>query len=202
MINDPPVAPVEAGALLHIIQHRRSFGLKDLAPDPIPREQIELLLEAANWAPTHGKTEPWRFTVYTGEGRRGLGAALGEAYRLATPPEKFDPAGQAAQRDKVWQAPVWISVGVLLGTNPKIPDVEEIMAVASAVQNMQLLAAGLGLGSKWTSGLTAVHPHTAAFVGLEPPARLLGFLYVGRPALPWPAGQRRPIAGKVRWVTE
>ena len=202
MIGDRPAAPAEVGALLHLIQHRRSFGLKDLRPDPVPREQIELLLEAANWAPTHGKTEPWRFTVYTGEGRRGLGAALGEAYRLGTAPERFDPAGQAAQRDKVWQAPVWISVGAMLGTNPKIPDVEEIMAVASAVQNMQLLAAALGLGSKWTSGLTAVHPHTAAFVGLTPPARLLGFIYIGYPAGPWPPGQRRPIADKVRWVPE
>jgi nitroreductase len=202
MSGDRPAVPAEVGALLHLIQHRRSFGLKDLRPDPVPREQIELLLEAANWAPTHGKTEPWRFTVYTGEGRRGLGAALGEAYRLGTAPERFDPAGQAAQRDKVWQAPVWISVGAMLGTNPKIPDVEEIMAVASAVQNMQLLAAALGLGSKWTSGLTAVHPHTAAFVGLPPPARLLGFIYIGYPAGPWPPGQRRPIADKVRWVPE
>jgi nitroreductase len=202
MISDHPAPPAEVSALLHVIQHRRSFGLKDLRPDPIPRAQIELLLEAANWAPTHGKTEPWRFTVYTGEGRRGLGAALGEAYRLGTAPERFDPAGQAAQRDKVWQAPVWISVGAMLGTNPKIPDVEEIMAVASAVQNLQLLAASLGLGSKWTSGLTAVHPHTAAFVGLAPPARLLGFVYLGHPAGPWPPGQRRPIADKVRWVPE
>jgi nitroreductase len=202
VISDHPAPPAEVSALLHVIQHRRSFGLKDLRPDPIPREQIELLLEAANWAPTHGKTEPWRFTVYTGEGRRELGVALGEAYHLGTPPARFDPAGQAAQRDKVWQAPVWISVGVLLGTNPKIPDVEEIMAVASAVQNLQLLAAALGLGSKWTSGLTAVHPHTAAFVGLAPPARLLGFVYVGHPAGPWPPGQRRPIADKVRWVPE
>ena len=24
---------------------------------------MEALLEAANWAPTHGKTEPWRFVV-------------------------------------------------------------------------------------------------------------------------------------------
>jgi nitroreductase len=202
VISDHPAPPAEVSALLHVIQHRRSFGLKDLRPDPIPREQIELLLEAANWAPTHGKTEPWRFTVYTGEGRRGLGTALGEAYRLETPPARFDPAGQAAQRDKVWQAPVWISVGAMLGTNPKIPDVEEIMAVASAVQKLQLLAASLGLGSKWTSGLTAVHPHTAAFVGLVPPARLLGFVYVGHPAGPWPPGQRRPIADKVRWVPE
>ena len=24
---------------------------------------MEQLLEAANWAPTHGKTEPWRYVV-------------------------------------------------------------------------------------------------------------------------------------------
>lgn len=27
------------------------------------RSVVETMLEAANWAPTHGKTEPWRFVV-------------------------------------------------------------------------------------------------------------------------------------------
>lgn len=27
------------------------------------RSMIEAMLEAANWAPTHGRTEPWRFVV-------------------------------------------------------------------------------------------------------------------------------------------
>ena len=27
------------------------------------RSVIEQLLEAANWAPTHGRTEPWKFVV-------------------------------------------------------------------------------------------------------------------------------------------
>lgn len=27
------------------------------------RSIIEAMLEAANWAPTHGRTEPWRFVV-------------------------------------------------------------------------------------------------------------------------------------------
>src|SRR4051812_2419602 len=129
----------EARALFDLIARRRSFGVKELRPDPVPPEYINLILEAANWAPNHGKTEPWRFIVYTGAGRATLSAAFAEAYRLGTPPEKFDPAGQAVQRDKVWQAPVWIGMGLVPGTNPKIPEVEEIMAVASAAQNMQLL---------------------------------------------------------------
>lgn len=27
------------------------------------RSVLEQMLEAANWAPTHGRTEPWRFVV-------------------------------------------------------------------------------------------------------------------------------------------
>ena len=200
MIPEMADLPAGARAVITAIQQRRSFGVKELKPDPVPREYIELMLEAANWAPTHGRTEPWRFTVYMGEGRRALSEALGEAYRLGTPANRFDPAGQAAQRAKVWNAPVWISVGMAPGANPKIPEIEEIMAVASAVQNAQVVGASLGLGSKWTSGLTAVHAHTTRFVGLEPPAQLLGFLYVGWPAIPWPEGTRRPVAEKVRWV--
>ena len=37
-----------------------------------------------------------------------------------------------------------------------------------------------------TSGAVVTHPLVAQLLGLEPPARLLGFLYVGRPAVAWP----------------
>ena len=81
-----------------------------------------------------------------------------------------------------------------------MPEWEEISAVAIAVHNMQLMACSLGLGGKWVSGATSRHPLVAEFVGLQPPARLLGFLYVGKPARAWPAGKRRPIVDKVQWV--
>lgn len=29
---------------------------------------------------------------------------------------------------------------------------------------------------------------------------LKGFLYVGRPVIPWPEGERSPIEEKVRWA--
>ncbi len=189
----------DISTLLDQIRKRRSFSLKELRPDPVPHQVIEEIIEAAQWAPNHGHTEPWRFTVYAGEKRRGLGQALAEAYRLATSESRFSPVAQEAQRNKVWLAPVWVSIGVLPGTNPNIPEMEEIIAVGMAVQNMFLVAGAHGLGSKWTSGLTATHPHTAAFVGLAPPARLLGFFYLGWPAVPWPDGQRTGLVDKVRW---
>jgi nitroreductase len=64
---------IDPQSVLTLIQERRSFGLKDLKPDPVPREIVEQLLHAAQWAPNHGHTEPWRFMIYMGEGRRALG---------------------------------------------------------------------------------------------------------------------------------
>ena len=55
----------------------------------IPDEQVQQLLELANWAPTHAFTEPWRFTVYAGEGKKTFCRAHAEMYRANTPADKF-----------------------------------------------------------------------------------------------------------------
>merc|ERR1719187_1933617 len=49
-----------------LIKSRRTIMPKDLNGEKLSNDQIETLLEAANWAPTHKTTEPWRFTVITG----------------------------------------------------------------------------------------------------------------------------------------
>ena len=38
------------------------------------------ILENASWAPNHGKTEPWLFTVYTGEGLQTLANLQSQYY--------------------------------------------------------------------------------------------------------------------------
>ncbi len=189
-----------AQRLLDLLKHRRSFALKELTADVIDPSYIELMLEAANWAPSHGQTEPWRFTVFSGTGRAELGHAFAEAYQLITPPEKFDANGHKAQADRVWQASVWISLGLTPHPTANMPMWEEMSAVAAAVQNMHLMGSALNLACKWTSGAVVRHDSVTQFVGLQPPSQLLGFLYVGQPALAWPQGARQPVAEKVRWV--
>ena len=51
---------------LHLIKSRRSVMPKDFNGESVSREEVEQLLEAANWAPTHGRTEPWRYVVIQG----------------------------------------------------------------------------------------------------------------------------------------
>jgi nitroreductase len=188
------------------IRNRRSFSLNQLSPEPIDLGAVNLMLEAANWAPSHGQTEPWRFTIFAGEGRRGLSDAFGTAFQLLNPGAQPGSQAEQAQRNRVWQAPVWVSLGMLPALNergePRMPEWEEMISVGVAAHNMQLVASAMGLGAKWTSGEVVRHPHVVEFVGLEPRAKILGFLYIGRPAVDWPEGTRRPLADKVRWVTE
>ena len=88
------------------------LGLKELSPEPIDLTLIAQILEAANWAPSHGKTEPWRFVVYSGAARRIVGDAFGAAFRLLNQGAASNEAGERAQRERVWQAPVWIALGM------------------------------------------------------------------------------------------
>lgn len=190
--------------VLDVIARRRSLGLARLKPDPIDRTIIEKMLEAANWAPSNGDTEPWRFTVFTGDSRLALGDAFAEAYRQGADNEEFDQRTFDAYKDRGTSAPLWISIGMtpkLLedGSRYMLED-EEIMAVACAVQNMHLVATTAGLIGMWHSKGVSTHPHVAKFVGLEPPSRLLGFFWAGYPTVPWPEGERGPAADKIRWA--
>lgn len=61
---------------LEALRTRRSIGrVKDRE---VPKELIEKIIEAATWAPNHVKTEPWRFFVLTGDGRKRLGETLAQ----------------------------------------------------------------------------------------------------------------------------
>lgn len=187
--------------LLNAIASRRSFALKELSPDPIDLEAVKLMLEAANWAPSHGQTEPWRFAVFSGNARHTLSEAFGTAFRLLNPDQPPGSSGEQSQRQRVWQAPVWIAIG--MQPNPKRPEWEELIAVGCAVQNLHLMASALGFAGKWTSGGCVVHPHVASVIGFAPKTRLLGFFYVGRPVNDqWPRGRRRLLAEKVVWYSD
>ncbi len=187
----------KSAALLELIRFRRSINQAFLKPDNVDENIIEEMLEAAMYAPSHGRTDPWRFTVFTGEARRALGETFATSYKLGTPEDKYKAENETAQRERVWLAPIWISIG--MQPSGKFPEWEEIAAVAASVQNMNLVAASYKLGCYWTSGLVTLHEHTVKFVGLESPAKTLGFLYIGYPKENYPTPTQKDWRGKVVW---
>ncbi len=87
-------------------------------------------------------------------------------------------------------------------TTKRIPEIEDIEAVACAVQNIYLSVAAYGLGGYWTSGgITYLEEATYLF-GLGGENKFLGFFYIGPVAIPSPSAKRRPLKEKVIWVTE
>jgi len=193
----------KAEIVFEAIRNRRSMGLSRLKPDSVPHAIIAQMLEAANWAPSNEDTEPWKFTVFSGEGRKALAELFESALRE-------DHAGNPSDTDRdgalkrAFAAPVWIAIGMTPalkedGSQLMSTD-EEIMAVACAVQNLHLMASALGLAGMWHSKGTSVHPSVARGLGLEAPSRLLGFFMCGWPSTEWLTGNRRPLSEKVTWV--
>ena len=54
---------VEMNAVIEAIKGRRS--VRSYKADPVPKDVIETLIEAGNWAPTGANFQPWRFVVIT-----------------------------------------------------------------------------------------------------------------------------------------
>lgn len=203
--NEPRFTPEQVETIHKAIAHRRSMGIARLSPQPVEREVLEAAFEAANWAPSHGDTEPWRFIVYQGEAIHQLAEIFADAYKFAAEAEgKFKQETYEAQIDRALSSPTWIAIIMQPGLddhgNLKMPLEEELMATACAVQNMHLSLCTQGVVGMWHSKGVSVHPYTAEQLGINAPARLLGFFFAGYPNQTWAEGERGPVHEKVTWA--
>ncbi len=152
------------------IRSRRTH--KAFAPEPLPREQIDELLELASWAPNHNLTVPWRFRVIGPE-------ALGRLKEVA------GPEGAV----KLDRAPTLIVVSCVLSGDP-VEEEEDLHATASASYIVLLAAHARGLAGYWrTPGLLRGDEGRAA-VGLTDGERFVGLIHLGHPRQEKPAPER------------
>jgi nitroreductase len=182
------------------IRARRSVG--KMKPDRPPREKIERVLEAATYAPNHHEVEPWRFFVISGKVREELGELFVQrsvALLSETTSEKSQ-AILAKERGKLLRAPVVIVVASVKPALPKVVDLENVEATAAAIQNMLLTAQEEGLATMWRTGEVAYDLKVKAFFGLEPEEHIVGFIYLGYPAVPVSPRQPGHFNTKSRWL--
>jgi len=183
-----------------LLKTRRTIKPQNFKPDPVDDTLITEMLETANWAPTHGFTEPWRFFVFAGQGNKTLGNFHASLYKRETPADQYKEKKYNQLIERPQLASHTILIGMKRGNNPKIPEIEEIEATACAVQNMWLSAAAKGLGAYWSSGGLTYHEKMKQFVGLGPEDYILGFFFIGYPAIEWPKSKRvTDIKEKVHW---
>ncbi len=183
-----------------IIRSRRAVFPPAYNGQPITRELIGQVLENANWAPTHKRTEPWRFKVFTGNALERLGAYLANVYKMNTPAEQYSDVKYNKMLKNPTRAGCVIAVCMERDPAQSLPEWEEIAAVACAVQNMWLTCTALGIASYWSTPGAILKADE--FLGLKAGERCLGLFYMGYSDAPAPEGTRRPIAEKTQWISE
>lgn len=161
--------------LLKAIETRTSSG-RLMQPGPT-EEHISLLLEAARRAPDHGRMRPWQLTVLNAESRERFAAAAAEAKRRRVP--ALSDEQLAADREKILRSPTIIVVGCVVRENPKVPEIEQLVAAGAAAQNLFLAAHDLGYGVMWKTGPAAYDAEVKTLLGLQPRDHIIGIMHVG-----------------------
>jgi len=183
------------------IVNRRAIYPKQMSGESIDNETIERMLELANWAPTHKRTEPWRFKVYSGNAMNLLLDKCKELYVKQTTADKFNSEKLMNLDERKRQVSHIIAIG-MQRNEAALPEFEEIAAVSMAVQNMWLyLANTQKYGGYWSTPSYALSTEFANFLDLDENEKCLGLFLIGTIAEPdnVPAGQRGDWRDKVKF---
>lgn len=164
---------------MQIFEHikcRRSVYPHQFSDKNIAQDDLKKLLETANWAPTHRKTEPWRFKVLSGDNKQKAGLFFKDLYLKTTEKPKQFKAKKIAE--KFEKSSHVIAVCMQRDFKERVPEWEEIAATAMAVQNMWLSSKTLNIGMYWST--PAYKDNLGDFLPLNEGEKCLGFLYLGR----------------------
>lgn len=179
-----------------LIAGRQNVSPKRLV-EPAPSEaQLHRLLSAAAAAPDHGQLQPWRFVIVPHAKRELLAEAFAQALVERSPNAAVEQI--EAAREKAYRSPLlMLAVARLTSeSEPEIPDVERLVSLGGALQNLQLAAHAMGLGSGLTSGQAMTSVPLRRLFALAPSEQAVCFVSVGAVEKRKPA-RLRPSAHQV-----
>lgn len=162
--------------ILKTICKRRS--VRRFNPEPLTREQIELILEAARWAPSGKNTQPWRFVVVQSEVK------------------KKELAKLAPQQAMIATAP--ITLAVLLDKKAGYDELKDAQGIGACIQNILLAVHSLGLGACWM-GKTR-DSELESLLEAKESEELMALIPIGHPAEFPPPTPRLPLPEILRFV--
>lgn len=197
--------------MLELIGGRRS--IRRYAEAPVADETVERILVAATSAPSAHNRQPWRFAVLKAESaRRRLAEVMGA--RLAEDRSRDGAAAADIEADvarsiaRIAGAPVALLVCTAMEDMDRYPDAtradaEYLMAVQStamAMQNMQLAAHALGLGTCIMCAPLFCRDAVRAALGLPAAWEPQALVTLGVPANAGKPFRRRPLRDVMRTV--
>ena len=187
--------------IANVIRDRRTTKPAAMNGTAIADSTINQLLELADYAPTHGRTEPWRFFVYNGEALKKFCKDHAELYWANTTEENrkqqtydnLEHMGDLASN---------LVIAVMRRTpETKIPFLEEYAATSAAIQNVLIGAEAMGLATMWNTGGMVLKPAMKQYLHLKEEDEVVGFLYLGHTDQPKREPVRNiPLTEKIVWA--
>jgi nitroreductase len=183
-------------ALLELIKSRRSIMPPQYDGEEITEQELNMILESANWAPTHKRTEPSRFIILQGKALNRFSEFMLSQYDENTAPENRSERKIEQIREKCLKSDKIILICVKY--SGKVPDWEEVASVSAGVQNMWLMCTALGIGSYWST--PAAIQKMDEFSEMEEDEKCIGIFYMGKFNRELPKGNRGPIEEKTKFI--
>ena len=147
----------------------------------VPNEVILRSIIAANHAPCHRRTFPWRFTSL-GTNKRELLCELLMSLKFSN--EKIDQVNSKKIKEKILN-PSHLIVATQTCTDNQDQKIEDYAACACAIQNLSLSLVADGVGTKWSTGKITKDPATYQIAEIDPKEEeIIGFILIGYGTVP------------------
>lgn len=155
---------------LEAIRKRRS--VREYTGDPIPRDDLETIVDAGRLAASGHNNQPWDFVVVTDRD-------MIEQLKVAS----------------LWMEKAGAIIAVVMDPTSRWWREDG----SAAVENMLIAATALGYGSCWLQGYTM--PREEEFkilLGIPREKRLLTLVPIGVP-VHWPTKEKKTLAEVIHW---
>jgi len=183
--------------LLNIIKERRS--VRDFSRDSVSDREIQVLLEAARFAPSNSNRQAWKFLIIKNNNVKKniadvVNKKIAEIKEVLSEPELIESFDNYSKYLTFFQdAPV-----VIIALSKQSPSFlerlskkmnlefadrkinSELMSVSMAIQNIQLTAHALGLGTCCMTGPLIAADEIKSLLDVQPPFELAAIVPVGR----------------------
>lgn len=161
------------------------YSCRNFRRQALPRADLELLLEAAHWAPSAGNVQPWFFWVVTNAGVKQQLARAAHGQMFVADAAAVFVVCADAEESATWYGSRGSQLYVLQDT-------------AAACENILLAATALGYGGCWVGSFDEGMVHK--LLQLPRNLRPVALVPVGPGE---PAGERRerkPLEEISRWI--
>ena len=172
------------------IKKRRTIHI--FSKRSVPNEIIEKSIFAANHAPCHRRTFPWRFTSI-GIKKRELLFQLQLTLKFGD--NQTDEAALKRIKEKMLN-PSHLLIATQICTDNHVQKLEDYAACACAIQNLSLSLASDDVGCKWSTGKITTDPNAYEIAEINPSKEeIIGFIWIGYGAEP--PSIKRPLISTI-----